>query len=70
MVDLRQVGFDFQKAMATGLMDQEVAQIAKDRCDCIHGCFVGNSLQHSPKAIITRGLPKAMRKLTKRSAAR
>jgi len=70
VVDLREYGFDYQKAMATGLMDTEVAQIAKDRCDCIHGCFVGNSLQHSPQAIITRGLPKAMHKLTKRSAPR
>ena len=68
IVDLREHGFDFAKAMATGLMDQEVAQIAKDRCDCIHGCFVGNSLQHSPKAIITRGLPKVMHKLTKHPA--
>lgn len=60
VVDLRQVDFDFQKAMATGAMDRECAQIAKDRCDCIHGCFVGNSLQHSPKAILTRVLPKMM----------
>jgi len=68
IVDLREHGFDFAKAMATGLMDQEVAQIAKDRCDCIHGCFVGNSLQHAPKTIITRGLPKVMHKLTKHPA--
>ncbi|MEI8064397.1 MAG: radical SAM protein [Verrucomicrobiota bacterium] len=58
IVDLRKVDFDFQKAVATGAMDKECAQIAKDRCDCIHGCFVGNSLQHSPKAILTRILPK------------
>ena len=68
VADLREFDFDFRKAMATGQMDKEIAQIAKDRCDCIHGCFVGNSLQHSPKAIITRGLPKALRKLTKRPA--
>jgi MoaA/NifB/PqqE/SkfB family radical SAM enzyme len=68
VADLREFDFDFRKAMATGQMDKEIAQIAKDRCDCIHGCFVGNSLQHSPKAIITRGLPKALHKLTKRPA--
>src|SRR6266496_4048083 len=68
IVDLREHGFDFAKAMATGLMAKEVAQIAKDRCDCIHGCFVGNSLQHAPKTIITRGLPKVMHKLTKHPA--
>ncbi|MGH7888748.1 MAG: hypothetical protein ACREPG_12845, partial [Candidatus Binatia bacterium] len=60
VVDLRKFDFDFQKAMATGLMDNECAQIKKDRCDCIHGCFVGNSLQHSPKAILTKILPKAI----------
>ena len=58
IVDLRQVGFDFQQALATGAMARECAQIAKDRCDCIHGCFVGNSLQHSPTAVLTRVLPK------------
>jgi len=66
VVDLREHGFDFRKAMATGLMEKEIAQIHKDRCDCIHGCFVGNSLQYSPKAIVTRGLPHALRALTRR----
>ena len=64
VVDLRQFGFDYQAAMATGLMDKERAQIAKDRCDCIHGCFVGNSLQYSPRAIVTKMLPKAIQRMT------
>lgn len=63
VVDLRQFDFDFGRAMATGLMEKEISQIRKDRCDCIHGCFVGNSLQHSPKALVTRALPKALHAL-------
>ncbi|HEU5260427.1 MAG TPA: radical SAM protein [Gemmatimonadales bacterium] len=63
VVDLRRFDFDYGKAMATGLMEKEIAQIKKDRCDCIHGCFVGNSLQHSPKALATRALPKALHAL-------
>jgi len=47
---IAQVHFDMEKAWH-GLMQQEVEKIKKDRCDCIHGCFVGSSLQHSPKAI-------------------
>lgn len=61
VVDLRKCDFDFRQAMAGGAMDKECAAIARDRCDCIHGCFVGNSLQHSPKAILTKVLPKALR---------
>ncbi|MCG3150048.1 MAG: hypothetical protein PCFJNLEI_03515 [Verrucomicrobiae bacterium] len=64
VIDLRKFEFDFQKAMATGLMEKECAAIAHDRCDCIHGCFVGNSLQHSPKAILTKVLPKAVHHLS------
>ena len=63
VVDLRQFDFDYGKAMATGLMEKEISQIKKDRCDCIHGCFVGNSLQHSPKALVSRALPKALHAL-------
>ena len=48
--------------MATGLMEEECARIARDRCDCIHGCFVGNSLQHSPKALVTMALPKILQR--------
>jgi|SRR5579862_961876 len=59
VIDLRKFDFDMEKALATGLMQQEVEKIKKDRCDCIHGCFVGSSLQHSPKAIVTNVLPQA-----------
>jgi len=58
VIDLRKFDFDMGKALATGLMQQEVDKIKKDRCDCIHGCFVGSSLQHSPKAILTNVLPQ------------
>jgi MoaA/NifB/PqqE/SkfB family radical SAM enzyme len=67
VVDLRKFDFDYGKAMATGLMDKEIAQIHKDHCDCIHGCFVGNSLQHSPKALFTRLLPKVLEGMTSHS---
>jgi MoaA/NifB/PqqE/SkfB family radical SAM enzyme len=63
VVDLRKFGFDFQRAMATGLMNKECARIKKERCDCIHGCFVGNSLQHSPRALLTKVLPKAVERM-------
>lgn len=59
VVDLRTVDFDYQQALATQKMEEECAAIAETRCDCIHGCFVGNSLQHSPSAIVTKMLPKA-----------
>jgi MoaA/NifB/PqqE/SkfB family radical SAM enzyme len=61
VIDLRKFDFDYGKAMATGAMKREIAQIHKDRCDCIHGCFVGNSLQHSPRTVVTRVLPKVLR---------
>ena len=60
VVDLRGYGFDVGKALETGLMQKECDQIYRDRCDCIHGCFVGNSLQHSPKAVLGRFLPKVL----------
>ena len=59
VVDLREHDFDITAALATGAMDREVAQIALDRCDCLHGCFIGNSLQHSPKAVVTEVGPRA-----------
>lgn len=58
VIDLREHDFDVAAALATGAMDREVAQIAHDRCDCIHGCFIGNSLQHSPKAVVTQVGPR------------
>lgn len=66
VADLREFDFDFAAAMGTGRMDEEIVQIRKDRCDCIHGCFVGNSLQYSPKALVTRVLPKTMHVLRRR----
>lgn len=63
VVDLRQHQFDVGAALATPAMREECQRIAGDRCDCLHGCFVGNSLQHSPPAVLTRILPPAMRRL-------
>jgi MoaA/NifB/PqqE/SkfB family radical SAM enzyme len=60
VLDLRDFGFDVGAALATGAMDREVAAIAQDRCDCIHGCFIGNSLQHSPKAVVTEIGPRLL----------
>jgi sulfatase maturation enzyme AslB (radical SAM superfamily) len=67
VVDLREFDFDFGRAMATGRMENEIEQIRKDRCDCLHGCFVGNSLQHKPTAIVQRALPKALHPLRHRA---
>jgi hypothetical protein len=47
-------------------MAAERRQIRLDACDCIHGCFVGNSLQHSVKAIVGREMPAAVRVLLRR----
>ena len=60
VVDLRKVDFDVTKALASGAMAEECQRIRKERCDCIHGCFIGTSLQYSPRAIVTRILPKAV----------
>ena len=68
VVDLHAHDFDVGAALATGAMEQEVDQIAEDRCDCIHGCFVGNSLQHSPRGVLTREVPAAVRFLSGRAA--
>ena len=70
VVDLRKFDFDFGRALATGLMAKEVAQIRQDRCDCIHGCFIGSGLQHSPKAILTEILPQAVRYFAPRRPGR
>jgi MoaA/NifB/PqqE/SkfB family radical SAM enzyme len=61
VIDLRKFDFDYGNAMASGAMKKEIAQIHKDRCDCIHGCFVGNSMQHSPRTVVTKVLPKVLR---------
>src|SRR5262249_39622010 len=60
VADLREFDFDVGHALASGAMQDECAQIRTDRCDCIHGCFIGNSLQHSPRSVVTRVLPKAV----------
>jgi MoaA/NifB/PqqE/SkfB family radical SAM enzyme len=60
VVDLRDFDFDVGRALAGGAMQRECDEIRKDRCDCIHGCFIGNSLQHSPRSVITNVLPKAV----------
>jgi MoaA/NifB/PqqE/SkfB family radical SAM enzyme len=60
VIDLREFDFDVAAALATGAMEREVEQITRDRCDCLHGCFIGNSLQHAPKAVVTRVGPRAL----------
>lgn len=67
IADLRKFDFDFAAAMGTGAMQEEIAKIRNDKCDCIHGCFVGSGLQHSPKALITKALPKTIHVLTRRN---
>jgi MoaA/NifB/PqqE/SkfB family radical SAM enzyme len=68
VVDLRDFDFDVSAALATGAMDAERDRIACDRCDCLHGCFIGNSLQHSPAALLHHELPHAVRYVTRRRA--
>ena len=66
VVDLRNHDFDVARALATGAMNEEQESISKDRCDCIHGCFVGNSLKHSPQAVMRREIPAAVRLVARR----
>ena len=54
------------RALAAGAMEEECRSIAGDRCDCIHGCFVGNSLKHSPLAVARREVPAVVRLLARR----
>ena len=49
VVDLAAEGWDLSAALASSAMAAERRSIRADACDCIHGCFVGNSLQHSPR---------------------
>jgi MoaA/NifB/PqqE/SkfB family radical SAM enzyme len=66
VVDLAEHGWDLSRALAGAAMDEEVLRIREDACDCIHGCFVGNSLQHSPRAVVRREAPAAVRVLLRR----
>lgn len=60
VVDLRQFDFDVRAALAGGALHREVERIARERCDCLHGCFIGCSLQSSPRSVATRMVPKAI----------
>jgi MoaA/NifB/PqqE/SkfB family radical SAM enzyme len=66
VVDLSAHAWDLSAALHSSAMAAERRQIRRDACDCIHGCFVGNSLQHSPKAIVGREVPAAVRVLIRR----
>jgi hypothetical protein len=66
VADLRAYDFDVGRALATGAMAREREDIARERCDCIHGCFVGNSLQHSVRGIVRHELPQVPRFLATR----
>jgi MoaA/NifB/PqqE/SkfB family radical SAM enzyme len=68
VADLAAHGWDLAAALASAAMAAERRQIRRDACDCIHGCFVGNSLQHSLKAVARREVPAAVRVLLRRSA--
>jgi MoaA/NifB/PqqE/SkfB family radical SAM enzyme len=68
VVDLAEHGWDLGAALATEELRVERRSIREDACDCIHGCFVGNSLQHSPRAVVTREVPAAVRVLLRRPA--
>jgi MoaA/NifB/PqqE/SkfB family radical SAM enzyme len=67
VVDLAAHGWDLSAALAGAAMADERRRIRADACDCIHGCFVGNSLQHSARAIARREVPAAVRVLLHRS---
>lgn len=60
VLDLRDFDFDVTAALSTGAMRAERERIEADRCDCLHGCFIGNSLQHSPVALVRREAPHAL----------
>jgi len=68
VVDLAEHGWDLGAALASPAMTAERRSIGVDACDCIHGCFVGNSLQHSPRAVVRREIPAAVRVLLRRPA--
>jgi MoaA/NifB/PqqE/SkfB family radical SAM enzyme len=70
VVDLRDYDFDVSRALASGGMARERAAIREDRCDCVHGCFIGNSIQHSGRAIMMHEVPQAVKFLSRRAALR
>ncbi len=56
VVDLRQHDYDVRAALSGGALKREVEAIRLARCDCIHGCFIGASLNKSPRQYLT-GIP-------------
>ena len=46
-IDLAEYDYDVGKAMVSVPYQEALDKIRKERCDCTHGCFVGNSLLHS-----------------------
>ncbi|MBI4229253.1 MAG: radical SAM protein [Planctomycetes bacterium] len=54
VADLRQHDFDVRAALASGAMKREVEAIRGAKCDCIHGCFIGASMNKSPRQYLTR----------------
>jgi MoaA/NifB/PqqE/SkfB family radical SAM enzyme len=68
VVELADHGWDLTAALGSAAMAAERRQIGLDACDCIHGCFVGNSLQHSLGAVVRREVPAAVRVLLQRRA--
>lgn len=52
VLNLREFDLNLTSALASEAMQNEVAQVAKDRCFCAHGCFSLPSIQRSPKAML------------------
>jgi len=63
VVHLKQFDFNVQLALAGGQMKLECACIKRERCDCLHGCFIANSLENSKTAVFTQILPSVARNL-------
>ena len=54
LLNLKDVGYDIPKALATEANLKETAQIAKGKCYCTHGCFIGDSQRHYPSNFLYR----------------
>ena len=54
LLNLKEVDFNIAKALATEANRHEVAQIAKGKCYCTHGCFIGDSQRHFASNFVYR----------------
>ena len=54
LLNLKEVDYDISKALATEANRHEIAQIAKGKCFCTHGCFIGDSQRHFASNFVYR----------------